>query len=116
VRWIRRPPSIGLPATSCDNLRTPTWPNVGDCKGRAGLSLLAAYPSIVGHEMYSPVPIYPGTMPAYRETTQIPPGPRPYGSTGKRLGRTRKHDEPPPQHKSKPNHEHGMNDEAWSQV
>jgi hypothetical protein len=45
-----------------------------------------------------------------------PPGPWPYGSTGKGLGCTRKHDEPPPQHKSKSIHEHNINDKASSQV
>jgi hypothetical protein len=39
-----------------------------------------------------------GTSPTYIVTTQIPLGPRPYRSTGKGLERTRKHDEPPPQH------------------
>jgi hypothetical protein len=117
VRWIRRPPSIALPATSYDNLRTPTpWLNVGDYEGRIGLSPPVAYPSTVGHEMHSPAPIYLGTSPTYIGTTQIPPGPRPYGSTGKGLGRTRKDDEPPPQHKSKSIHEHSMNDKALSQV
>jgi hypothetical protein len=75
-----------------------------------------AYPTTVGHEMHSPAHIYLGTLPAYIETTQAPPGPRPYGSTGKGLGCTQKHDEPPPQHKSKSIHEHGMNDKALSQV
>jgi hypothetical protein len=80
------------------------------------LSPPAAYPSTVGHEMHSPTPIYLGTSPTYIVTTQIRLGPRPYGSTGKGLGCTRKHDEPPPQHKSISIHEHGMNDKALSQV
>jgi hypothetical protein len=87
-----------------------------DYEGRIGLSPPTAYPSTVGHEMHPPVPIYSGTSPAYIETTQVPLGHRPYGSTSKGLGRTRKHDEPPPQHKSKSIHEHGMNDRALSQV
>jgi hypothetical protein len=117
VRWIRRPSSTDLSATSCDNLRTPTpWPNVGDYEGWTGLSPPATYPSTVGHEMHSPASIYLGTSPAYIGTTQIPLGPRPYGSTGKGPGRTRKHDEPPSQRKSKSIHEHNMNDEASSQV
>jgi hypothetical protein len=117
VRWIRRPPSTGLPATSCDNLRTSTlWPNVGDYEGRTGLSPPAAYPSTVGHEMHSSAPTYPGTSPTYIGTTQIPSSLRPYGLIGKGLRRTRKYDEPPPQHKSKSVHVHGMNDKALSQV
>ena len=87
-----------------------------DYKGRTGLSPPTAYPSTVGHEMHSPTPIYPGTSPTYIETTQIPLGPRPYRSTGKGLGHTRKHDEQPPQHNSKSIHEHNMNNEALSQV
>ena len=117
MRWITRPPSIGLPATSCDNLRTPTpWPNVGDYEGRKGLSPPAFYPSTVGHEMHSPALIYLGTSTTYIATTQVPLGARPYGSIGKGLGCTRKHDEPPPQHKSKSIHEHNMNNEALSQM
>jgi hypothetical protein len=46
----------------------------------------------------------------------MPLGSRPYGSTGKGLGYTQKHDEPPNQHKSKSIHEHGMNDKALSQI
>jgi hypothetical protein len=115
VRWIRRPPSTGLLATSCDNLRTPApLLNVGDYEGWTWLSPPTAYPSTVGHEMYSPTPIYLGTSPAYIGTTETPWGPRPYGSTGKGFGHTRKHDEPPPQHKSKSIHEHTMNNKASS--
>jgi hypothetical protein len=117
VRWIGRPPSTGLPATSCDNLRTPTpWPNMGEFKGQTGLSPPSAYPSTVGHEMHPPATIYPGTSPAYVMTTQIPPGLRPYGSTGKRLGRTQRHDEPPPPHTNSSTHEHDMNMKAPSQL
>jgi hypothetical protein len=117
VRWIGRPPSTGLLATSCDNLRTPTpWPNVGKFKGWTGLSPTATYPSTVGHEMHSPATIYPGTSPAYIMTTQVPLGPRPYGSIGKRLGHTRKHDEPPPQHINSSTHEHDMRVKLLSQL
>jgi hypothetical protein len=42
---MRRPPSTGQPATSCDNLDSYTWSNVGDYKGWIGLSALVAYPS-----------------------------------------------------------------------
>jgi hypothetical protein len=38
--------------------------------------------------MQSPVSPYPSTTLAYTETTQIPPSPRPYGSTSKELGHT----------------------------
>ena len=60
--------------------------------------------------MHSPNSIYPSTMLAYRETTRVPPGPRLYGSTGKGLGHTRRHDEPPPQLISISYHMHDMND------
>jgi hypothetical protein len=46
----------------------------------------------------------------YRETTQVPPGPRPYESTGKGLGHTRRHDELPPQLRSNSYHIYDMND------
>ena len=36
--------------------------------------------------MYSPVPMYPGTLLDYTETTQILLGPWPYGSMVKDLG------------------------------
>jgi hypothetical protein len=65
-----------------------------------------------GNGMQSPAPIYLGTSPAYIVTAQIPRGPRPNGSTGKGLGRTQRHDEPPPQHKSISIHEYDMNMEA----
>jgi hypothetical protein len=48
-------------------------------------------------------------MLAYVENTQVPPGPRPYGSTGKELGHTRRHDEPPPQLSSNFTHIDYMN-------
>jgi hypothetical protein len=87
MRWIRRPPSTGMPATSCDNLRTPTpWPNVRDYEGRIGLSPPAAYPSIVGHEMHSPAPIYLGTSLTYIGTAQIPRVPDPTDRQVKDLG------------------------------
>jgi hypothetical protein len=76
--------------------------NVGEFKGRTGLSPPAAYPSIVEREMQSPAPIYPGTLPVYIVTTQVTHAPRPYESTGKELGRTQRHDEPPPVLSSKP--------------
>jgi hypothetical protein len=108
--------STGLPATSCDNLRTPTpWPNVRDYEGWTGLSHLPPTPQPCDMKCIHP-PLYPATSPAYIETTQVLSSPRPYGSIGKGLGRTRKHDEPPPQHKSKSIHEHGMIDKALSQV
>jgi hypothetical protein len=117
VWWIRRPPSTGLPATSCDNLRSPTpWTNVGEFKGRTWLSPPVTYPLTVGHEMHSPATIYPGTSSAYIMTTQFPLGPQPYGSTGKRLGRTQKHDEPPPQHTNSSTHEHDMRVKLLSQL
>jgi hypothetical protein len=49
-------------------------------------------------------------------TTQVPPGLRPYGSTGKRLGHTRKLDEPPPQHTNSSTHDHDMRVSHLSQL
>jgi hypothetical protein len=46
---------------------------------------------------------------AYVETTQVSPGPQPYGSTDKGLGHTRRHDEPPPQLSSNSTHINYMN-------
>jgi hypothetical protein len=83
---------------------------MGDYKGRTGLAPLAAYPSTMEREMYSPIPPYPSTMLAYIETTQIPRGPRPYESTGNGLGHTRRHDEPPSQLSSNSTHTSYMND------
>ena len=60
--------------------------------------------------MHSPIPMYPGTTPDYTETTQIPLGPLPYGSTGKELGHTRRHDERPPQLSSSSTHISYIND------
>jgi hypothetical protein len=77
-----------------------TMTEYGEYEGRTWLSSPVAYPSTVGHEMHSPAPIYPDISPAYIVTTQIPRGPRPYGSIGKELGHTWKYDEPPPQHKT----------------
>jgi hypothetical protein len=48
-------------------------------------------------------------MLAYVETTQVPPGPRPYGSIGKGLGHTQMHDEPSPQLSSNSTHINYMN-------
>jgi acyl-homoserine lactone acylase PvdQ len=48
--------------------------NMGDCKGWIGLSPPAAYPLTEEREMHLPVPLYPGTTPAYKETTHIPLG------------------------------------------
>jgi hypothetical protein len=84
--------------------------NVGDYKGQIRLSPPAAYPSTVEKEMYSPVSPYPSILLAYTETTQVPLGPQPYGSTGKELGHTRRHDEPPPQLSSNSTHTSYMND------
>ena len=77
---------------------------MGDYKGRTGLSPHAAYPSTMEREMYSPISPYPSTMLAYIETTQIPPGPWPYGSTGKELRHTRRHNELPSQLSSNSTH------------
>jgi hypothetical protein len=83
--------------------------NVGDIRD-AGLSPPAAYPSTVERETYSPDPPYLSNMLACIETTQIPLGPQPYGSIGKGLGHTRRHDEPPPQLRSNSIHISYMND------
>ena len=49
VRWTGRSPSTGLPASARD-FKTPTqYPDVGDYKGRIGLSPPTAYPSAGGH-------------------------------------------------------------------
>jgi hypothetical protein len=60
--------------------------NVGDYKGRTGLSPPAAYPSTVEREMYSLVPPYPSTMLEYVETTQVPWVPDPTDRQVKDLG------------------------------
>jgi hypothetical protein len=66
---------------------TPTpQTNVGDYKGRTGLSPSAAYPSTVEREMYSFVPPYPSTMLAYVETTQVPQDPDPTDQQVQDLG------------------------------
>jgi hypothetical protein len=49
-------------------------------------------------------------MLAYTETIQILLGPQPYGLTGKELGHTRGHDEPPPQLSSNSTYINYMND------
>jgi hypothetical protein len=59
--------------------------------------------------MQSHTPIYLGTSPVYIVTTQVPRGPRPYGSICKELGCTRRHDEPPPVLSSNPQQTYGMN-------
>jgi len=63
-----------------------------------------------GIGMHPPGPLYPSTMLTYNGPTQVPPGPRPYGSTGKRLGHTRRHDETPYLDNSILIHLHSMND------
>ena len=55
---------------SARDFKTPTqYPNMGDYKGRTGLSPPAAYPSTMEREMYSLVSPYLTTMLAYTETT-----------------------------------------------
>jgi hypothetical protein len=83
--------------------------NMGEFKGRTGLSPHAAYPSTEEKEMQSPAPIYPGTSPVYIVTTQVPCSPQPYGSMGKELGRIWRHDEPSPVLSSNPQQTYSMN-------
>jgi hypothetical protein len=83
---------------------------VGDYKRQTRLSPPAAYPSTMEREMYSPVPPHPSTMLVHIETNQVPLGPRPYGSTGKGLGYTQRHDEPSPQLSSNSTHISYKND------
>ena len=47
MKQVGRPPSTGLPATSCNNLDSYTLVEHGDYKGWIGLSPPAAYPSIM---------------------------------------------------------------------
>jgi hypothetical protein len=61
-----------------------------------------------GAPSYPKAPIYPSTTPVYKETTHIPLGLQPYGSTSIGHGQTRRHDEPPPQLNSNPYHIYSM--------
>jgi hypothetical protein len=107
---IGRPPSTGLPATSCGiftNSYTPV-----ECGGILGTDRAITtyrHPLDHGKGMQSPTTIYLGTSPTYIVTTQIPCSPQPYGSTSKGLGHTRRHDEPPSVPISKPQQTYGMN-------
>jgi hypothetical protein len=103
--------STGLPATSCGiftNSYTPV--ERGGIQGTDKAVTTCRLPLDRGKGMQSPATIYLGTSLAYRVTTHIPCCPRPYGSTGKGLGPTQRHDEPPLVLGSKPQQTYGMND------
>jgi hypothetical protein len=73
VRWMGRSLSTGLPASARDftnsYMNTRTW----------GLQVMdmavTTYrlPLNHGASSHSKVPVYPSTMPVYKETTHIPP-------------------------------------------
>jgi len=70
--------------------------NMGGYKGWTGLSPPTVYPSNHGAPSYPKVPVHPSTTPMYKETTHIPLGLRPYGSTSIEHGQTQRNGEPPP--------------------
>jgi len=92
VKQVRRPLSTGLPATSFDNLDSYTLVEHGGLYHH-----LPPTSQPWKGTMHSPISPYPSTTLAYIETTQIPLSPWPYGSIGKELGHTWRHDEPPSQ-------------------
>jgi hypothetical protein len=54
-------------------------------------------------------PYIPGHLASVYSDHLVPRGPRSYGLIGKELGRTRRHDEPPPILSSKPQQTYIMN-------
>jgi hypothetical protein len=115
LRWIGRSLSTSLPASARD-FQTPTeYPNVGDYKGRTGLSPPAAYPSTVG---YHHIHRFSYTR-APRSCTKklpIPSGPRPYGSIGKGYRQIQRNNELPPQPNPTSIHSNYMNveEQIWT--
>jgi hypothetical protein len=75
MRWVRKPLSTGLPATSCDNLNSYTVPERGGItKDGQGYHHLSPTPQPWSMTMHSPIPMYPSSAFMYKETTQVPPG------------------------------------------
>jgi len=86
MRWVGRPPSTGLLATSCDNLDSYTLPEHGGLRRKDRAVTTCHLPLNRGVPSYPKVPVHPDNMLVYKETTHIPPGLRPYGSTSKDMG------------------------------
>ena len=105
----RRPPSTGLPATSCDNLDSYTLQIRGGLQGTNRAVTTCRLPLNRGAPSYPKVFVHLGTMPVYKETTHIPLGLRPYGSTSIGHEQTQRNDEPPPQLSSTSTHTSHMN-------
>ena len=59
---------------------------------------------------YRKVPVHPSTMPVYKETTHIPLGLRPYGSTSKNIGKPKGMMNRHPNPSSTSTHTNHMND------
>ena len=96
VRWMGRSPSTGLPASARD-FKTPTqYPNVGDYKGRTGLSPPTAYPSTGGTVVFEG-----SRAPEHHARVQgnylYPPGTPTLWINKQEYRQPQRNDKPPPQ-------------------
>jgi hypothetical protein len=79
-------PGLGLPGHR-DFTNSYTNTKHGGLQGMDRAVTTCRLPLNRGALSYSKVPMYPSTMPVYKETTHIPLGLQPYGLTSKNMGK-----------------------------
>jgi hypothetical protein len=87
----REIPSLGLPGHR-DFTNSYTNPERWGLQGMDRAVITCRLPLNRGVSSYPKVPVYPSTTPVYKETTHVPLGLWPYGSTSIGHGHTRRHD------------------------